>query len=221
MTTSLRRIRHAALLVGMLATAASAPLHAQVSPDSIKLRNDCRLADQVLRTGHPAPHREDALHTIPLCPGSTASLGEAWRAGTLDSTFLPLLVTATRDVASPALRDDLFAVLQSATRPSIDRVGALLVLLHWAEPATLPRYVDLVGDPAMMLRSYYGTVDHWGEPSGLASLGEPVLDRLYPIVVQLGREEPDAMVRTATQVATNNLAGACRARGWSCTSFAP
>src|ERR1700745_984045 len=31
------------------------PLWAQAAPDSVKLRNNCRLAEQVLTTGHPAP----------------------------------------------------------------------------------------------------------------------------------------------------------------------
>lgn len=41
--------------------------HAQANPDSVKLRNDCRLASQVLRTGHPAPHLDWARGMIPYC----------------------------------------------------------------------------------------------------------------------------------------------------------
>jgi hypothetical protein len=40
---------------------------AQANPDSIKRRNDCRLAAQVLRTGHPAPHRDWAHAMIGYC----------------------------------------------------------------------------------------------------------------------------------------------------------
>jgi hypothetical protein len=41
--------------------------HAQTDPDSVKLRNDCRLASQVLRTGHPAPHLDWARGMIRYC----------------------------------------------------------------------------------------------------------------------------------------------------------
>lgn len=42
--------------------------HTQANPDSVKLRNDCRLASQVLRTGHPAPHLDWARGMIRYCP---------------------------------------------------------------------------------------------------------------------------------------------------------
>lgn len=59
--------RHTILaLVGLIAVCAQ-PLGAQADPDSVKLRNDCRLAGQVLQTGHPAPRLQWASTFIRAC----------------------------------------------------------------------------------------------------------------------------------------------------------
>lgn len=45
----------------------AAPLRGQALPDTIKLRNDCRLAEQALRTGHPGPKVPWARTFLPNC----------------------------------------------------------------------------------------------------------------------------------------------------------
>jgi hypothetical protein len=59
------RLLRTCLAICTLLLAGSA--HAQANPDSVKLRNDCRLASQVLRTGHPAPQSEWAHGMIGYC----------------------------------------------------------------------------------------------------------------------------------------------------------
>jgi hypothetical protein len=56
--------RSVLLLIGLLMAGSA---HAQANPDSVKLRNDCRLAAQVLATGHPAPDLEWAHGMIRSC----------------------------------------------------------------------------------------------------------------------------------------------------------
>lgn len=51
----------------LLALLLAVPVTAQANPDSVKLRNDCRLAAQVLRTGHPAPRFQWATAVIHRC----------------------------------------------------------------------------------------------------------------------------------------------------------
>lgn len=53
----------ACLLLVVLARAGSA----QVNSDSVKHRNECRLAEQVMTTGRPEPHREWARGYIAFC----------------------------------------------------------------------------------------------------------------------------------------------------------
>jgi hypothetical protein len=43
---------------------------AQADPDSVQLRNNCRLAEQVIATGHPEPQDEWAWGVIHQCGGS-------------------------------------------------------------------------------------------------------------------------------------------------------
>ena len=69
-----------ALTLVCLATAAGS-LKAQAAPDTIKLRNDCRLAEQALRTGHPGPKVSWARTFLPNCrteqwaSAATAAIG--------------------------------------------------------------------------------------------------------------------------------------------------
>lgn len=56
-----------ALPVVMAFLLVTTPAHAQANPDRVNLRNDCRLASQVLRTGHPVPHLDWARRMIPYC----------------------------------------------------------------------------------------------------------------------------------------------------------
>src|ERR1041384_5383461 len=65
---------------------------AQASPDSVGHRNECRLAEQVLTTGSPAPHREWAEGYIPSCGydlwGRTAAIAVRRNKGSSDLALL-------------------------------------------------------------------------------------------------------------------------------------
>ena len=64
---------HRIILALALAILPASRLASQANPDSVKQRNDCRLAMDFLETGHPSPEWTDALTTIGLC----GSQGEA------------------------------------------------------------------------------------------------------------------------------------------------
>jgi hypothetical protein len=46
---------------------AAGTLHGQATPDSVKHRNECRFARQVVVTGRPAPHLRWALGYLAAC----------------------------------------------------------------------------------------------------------------------------------------------------------
>lgn len=138
--TTLRRMRWFLPLVALLPAAA----HGQADPDSVKRRNDCRLAAQVIETGQPAPHRDWAWQMIGLCePGLKV---QAYRTGiraVRTSTDAAALAHAIRPLAG--FRDgDLFEeVLQlagdrSASVPA--RVMAFVTLAAIADPWAAPSY---------------------------------------------------------------------------------
>lgn len=60
-------MRHIFAVAALLGAMPVAGAHAQSNPDSVKQRNECRLAAQVVRTGNPAPHAEWAANYLPFC----------------------------------------------------------------------------------------------------------------------------------------------------------
>lgn len=59
------------LLLMSAALLMARPASAQADPDSVKLAADCRLAVQVMTTGHPAPHLEWARSLMGYCGRGT------------------------------------------------------------------------------------------------------------------------------------------------------
>lgn len=55
------------LVVFFACLAWSPPVFGQVNPDSVRHRNDCRLAAQILTSGQPANRRTWALRLLPTC----------------------------------------------------------------------------------------------------------------------------------------------------------
>src|SRR5215218_9644020 len=90
----MNRLTKAALLLFLLLPACAV---AQANPDSVKHRNDCRLAAQTLSTGHPSPHYGWALEMAWRCteaaPALAAAIAEA--ATVRDTAFLNALTQPT------------------------------------------------------------------------------------------------------------------------------
>ena len=127
----------------------AATLHAQADPDEVRLRNNCRLARQVIETGQPAPHTDWALRQIGACGPATqgAALGSAVRRlrAETDTTVLREFWRASRYL----LDGELFrASLDIAGDPGASthaRVFALLSLLHTVRFGRSADYRHMVG----------------------------------------------------------------------------
>jgi hypothetical protein len=136
----------AVLTAGVLDAQEPAPVREAADA---RYQNDCRLAEQVLATGHPAPHTEWAINYIAVCGGEiygrataeavrrlrtvrdTAVLRQFWRP----SHFL----TDIRfyDAATEIARD------RSASPEA--RVYAFLTLVRMSDPPRYVEYDNLVG----------------------------------------------------------------------------
>ena len=136
--------------IGVLgAVLTTSSLHAQAEPDSVKHRNECRLADQVVTTGQPAPHLRWALGYLAACgagaQGSavsqavrrlrtetdTAMLGPYWRVP-------QYLVDGRLFEAAEEIAADRGASTQA-------RVFALSALIGAIRPGYMSEYHQLVG----------------------------------------------------------------------------
>lgn len=148
----------------------STPLGAQANPESVKMRNDCRLAAQMLSTGEPAPKVQWAWEMIYSCPesGSAAAAGlRRLRADADTGNFSPV----TR-IAFSVRDGDLFtAALEVAGdrgASTVARGASFFVLIT---QLTADRYVDF--DDISRARSLLcplGSIDDRGTPMTLTPL---------------------------------------------------
>lgn len=179
---------------------------AQAAPGSVKLRNDCRLAIQVLTTGHPGPQTDDALTTIGLCgPEGYTALFKAWNNDGFSEKEFGLLVTSTRAVVNPRLVDAMFEVAGSEGFSTTHRVAALLVLTTYADPYRVPWFHDLIGSSEQLRGTRFGHVDHPYSGSGRETLTAPVMPRLLQFLARLEDSDANPEMRTAAHVLISNL----------------
>lgn len=147
---------------GLMVVLACAPAVALAQPDSARVaqrRTDCRLAAQVLRTGHPAPKSDWALAVIPTCGADGAqALGEAFRAArastdtiALDRLTRPALWLRDNSLFNAALE---IGADRSATPQA--RVFAIRTLLWVMVPGGGVGYADLADEVQGRTRNCLG-----------------------------------------------------------------
>lgn len=186
-------------------TLCGSTVRAQANPDSVKLRNDCRLAQQVLTTGQPATHRQEALTIIGLCGREgVPALLSTWSSVGADRPTLGLLVTSTRAYANQQIVDALLGTLNQPARPLEVRVASLQVLLTFADPAVTPSFDDFLGDSTELLIRRYGAIDHPFPVVGLETLSGSLTDQLREGLRVIAASDPDARMRLTARIALLN-----------------
>lgn len=114
----------------LLAAAADARAQAVSRPGDVRLRNDCRLAAQVLRTGEPHPRRAWALGVIRECASEgPAVVAGLWADPALDSAEVERLVPASRVLRDGRVAAAALEAARSPTRPAAIRLWAMSVLV--------------------------------------------------------------------------------------------
>jgi hypothetical protein len=126
-------------------------LQGQADPDSIKHRNDCRLAAQTVTTGRPANKLEWALHTIRRCPIAADDLARALSEarGSADTVLLKRLTAPTDWLIDGRIVETAVAILQDRGTSPQARVFAVRPLIWSLTPGGELEYghlVDLDGD---------------------------------------------------------------------------
>ena len=127
---------HRILWLAALAIVVAGPLRGQAAPDTVKLRNDCRLAEQALRTGHPAPKVDWARTFLPDCePQQWASASAAALERLRTSVNAPDLtqewgaVSMLRDARLMALARSVALDRQASTAARVHALRYLARLL--------------------------------------------------------------------------------------------
>src|SRR5215207_9285139 len=128
-------ITRAAGTVGLLICSAL-PLHGQgnETSSSVKHRNDCRLAAQVLRTGESHTKHEWALDYVSTCGDEgPVVLVEQWQRLT-EASQVEDLVWASGRIRDARLYRGLTATTADRSRPATIRIGAMLALAKYVDP---------------------------------------------------------------------------------------
>lgn len=126
------RMTRLALLLMLLPACAVA----QANPDSVKHRNDCRLAAQILSTGHPAPHYDWALETTWRCPEAAPALArEMERTATVrDTAFLNALTQPTIELRDGRVFETALRIASNRQASTEARIFAIRTLIYTMRP---------------------------------------------------------------------------------------
>lgn len=122
-------------LAGILTLSSVAGAQSRSQDDENRLRNDCRLATQVIETGVPAPKTEWAFATIGSCSSDqqARSLASAWARPT-NGTSLEVLAARSASIADARLLRATVAVATSPDRSVAERIAALNLVTHYLKP---------------------------------------------------------------------------------------
>jgi hypothetical protein len=104
-------------------------------PDEVHLRNDCRLAAQVLNTGQPANKREWAIGTISLCAQEGPPiLARMWSQVTSDSAQADSILDLSSRLRDARIAEAATAVAKDAGKTDAVRLAAIVLLIRYADP---------------------------------------------------------------------------------------
>lgn len=164
------------VLAALLLGTACAPAMAQESdrPADVHKRNNCRLAAQVLTSGHPHPRHEWAQAWIVDCEDEgPAYFSGQWSAASGDTATLRKLITGSTRVRDARV----YAVLRQAadddSRPNADRVAAMIALARYVDPGIRIDLSELRPPAGAIERIRFrgGTSMHAAQVQGAQPLG--------------------------------------------------
>lgn len=197
-------------LTSMAAVTMAATAVAQTGHENadVHLRNNCRLASQIVRTGNPHPHYDWAVAVLPTCDESGAvAIAALWQEVAADSAQLATLVYNARTLEDGRLLDALLGVAENAGRPRLVRLSALSVLVSYFERG------GFIGDlatrtPATARECTVGYQGHTGSVQGTVPFPANRRDLILASLNGLAANAPDVVVRTAADCVNSALRSA-------------
>jgi hypothetical protein len=201
------------LSLGMSAPSAMAqePEHAQKAERSdVHLRNDCRLAAQVLTLGQPANKREWALWRINDCDeNGPPVLARMWREVAADSAALAQVVHTSVQLRDRRVYESLMSIVRDPSVPALKRAAALHVLGRWARPGFLLVYRQFFAPgydprPGRVPRVLF--VDHDRQIDGVERLPYSVRADVARLAREIAASDPDVRLREAAKLLSRWLA---------------
>lgn len=191
----------AILLIGSaLLTLAARPASAQTSErQDPHVRNDCRLAAQIIRTGNPSPHRAWAYEAIRYCEESGPDvLVAVWRTAAPENRIaLMELVRATGNFNDMRIVNVLAEVFGSGRHSDTTRIYAGVLLYSYAVPGIYLDEDDLLKgekrSPAMRMVSHDTRADNTR-----ATLGD-LRSKVFEVLTSVATAESGGAVGNAAR----------------------
>lgn len=134
------------VLCTLVATLLPLMASGQANPDSVKNRNDCRLAVQVVTTGHPAVKTDWAMAFVRDCPDLPSALARSIRElrSSRDTGVLDRLTAPADWLRDGSVYGAAYEVLQDRMASPEARVFAIRVLMWAYLPGLELNYSHLV-----------------------------------------------------------------------------
>lgn len=175
-----------------------------------QLRNDCRLASQILVTGQPRPHYEWALSFISLCDArGPEALSHLWSetTGDADTVRLERLVFQSQRLRDARLLGALGTALNDAARPAAVRIAALRVLISYVAPLHDANAGSLSQErPTELLRfCMLNQVVDAVQRDGANPVTRAQIDSIVAGVHEIGSRESNPALRAAARCAANGM----------------
>ena len=201
MRWSERLVGSAALLLAAISISCAHGLAAQgqgqSERDNAQLRNDCRLAAQVLTLGQPADRYGWARDIISKCDVSGGpALAALWGSVPGDSAELVHVVYSTSRLRDQRVLDRLVTVAQDPSRPVLVRLSAFQVLVSYFKPEAAVPMRWLKRPP---FGSPLGFVTEFVATEGASPLGPGTQQSIRALMRQIAESDPDATVRNAAR----------------------
>lgn len=213
----LRRTTLAAVALA-LATAVThdQSLGAQTERQDPHLRNDCRLAAQVLDTGHPDPHYEWALEFIAKCEETGGPvLAGLWRRPSADSADLNRLFLSSYRLRDSRITAAVIDAVSDPALPQLMRLNAIRVMAGHAAPEFLLSIADLLRQESDSVRYLFPSVDHITVRNGGSPVGTSTI-RTIVAALEVLKQDTDGQVAHAASRTHRQLC--LRLRSQDCSS---
>jgi hypothetical protein len=176
--------------------------------EDVHLRNDCRLAVQVLTRGEPANKREWALDTIDHCDESGPPvLARMWRQVAADSASVGHMIYRSVRLRDQRVYDVVFDIARDPSVPALKRAAALYLLGRWAHPGfSLPFRQFFAPDyePAEWHGGVSGvtfrSIDHDTQHTGAEPLAATIKADVLRLARDIAANEPNYRLRATADL---------------------
>ena len=184
----------------------AAPLAAQRATEAndAQLRARCRLAAQVLETGHPGPKYGWAVDEIMVCDESAGpALARHWSSlHDVDREALGHLTFSSRSVRDQRIFDAVLAVAGAPDRAPLIRLSALRVLVSYTDPV-LDVSLDDLEHPKD--NEVLGHIVDFAPTDGTVPLAAGDPSAVMDLLRRLGQQEPNPEVAAAARYVLRGL----------------